>query len=82
MDRLDFFSIDLLKLNVISIHDLSDKVVAMQNMFGALMGFWLFDLSNGSSAIVVEQYRTINGGCHFELIDKLSKPYSFLRGIR
>ena len=45
--------IDLLKVNVTSIHDLSDKMITAQNMFGVLMGSQLLSLSNGSSIVAV-----------------------------
>ena len=45
--------VDLLKVNIISIHDLLDKVIMVQNMFGALMGSRLLSLSNGSSIVAV-----------------------------
>ena len=50
MDRGD---IDLLKVNITSIHDLPNEMVVVQNMLGALMGLQLLGLSNGSSVIIV-----------------------------
>ena len=63
--------IDFLKLNITSIHDLSDQVVAAQYMLGALIGLWFLHLNNGVNAVVVQQDRTIDGGCHSKLVDEL-----------
>ena len=76
-----FFSIDLLKLDIISIYDLSNKMVAVQNMLGTLMGLQFLRLSNGSSVVIVQQDKTINGARHSELTNELPQLYSFLRSI-
>ena len=48
-----FFSIDLLKIDVTSIHELTDKVMATQNVFDFLIKLKFLDLSYGTSAIIV-----------------------------
>ena len=48
-----FFSIDLHKIDVASLHDLLDEVVASQNVLGAMMSSRLFRLSNGASTVIV-----------------------------
>ena len=48
------FSVDLLKVNVTSIHDFSDKMVVAQNIFRPLVCLRFFRLSNGSRAVTVE----------------------------
>ena len=75
-------SVDLLKVDITSIHDFSDKVVAAQNMLGALLELRLLGLSYGSGAVTVQQNRTINRGCHSELTDELPQPHNFLRSIK
>ena len=43
-----FLSINLLKINITSINDLSHKVIAAQYAFGPMVRLWLLGLSNGS----------------------------------
>ena len=69
--------IDLLKVNVTSIHDLPDQVEAMQNVLHPLVCFEFLRLSYGTSAVTIEQDRTIEGGCYFELDDEFSQPPAF-----
>ena len=45
-----FLSIDLLKINVTSIYNLSNKVKAMQNMLDSLVRLRFFRLNHGFSA--------------------------------
>ena len=47
--------VDLLKVDVSSIHDFLDEIVAAQNMLHPLVCLWFLRLSNGSRAITVEQ---------------------------
>ena len=51
---LVLFFINLLKIDVTSINDLSNKMIAMQNMFGSLMGLEFLYLSYGSSAVTIQ----------------------------
>ena len=74
-------SIDLLKVDVTSIHDFSDQVEAMQNVLRLLVCFGFFRLSYGTSAVAVEQDWTIEGGCYSELSDEFCQPHSYLHGI-
>ena len=74
--------IDLLNVDVTSIHNLSDKIIAIQNILDTLMGLQLLGLSNGYSTVTVQQDRAINRECHSELVNKLSQPHSFLHSIR
>ena len=48
-------SINRLKVDVTSIHDLSDLMEAVQNMLHPLVCFGFLHLSYGTSAIAVEQ---------------------------
>ena len=47
--------VDLLKIDVTSIHNFSDEMVAAQNMLRLLVCLWFLHLSNGSRAVTVEQ---------------------------
>ena len=47
-------SINLLKINVTSINDLSHKVIAMKYVLGPMMRLWLLGLSNGSCAVTIQ----------------------------
>ena len=59
-----------MKVDVTSIHDLSDQVEAAQDVLRPLMCFGFLHLSYGTSAVAVEQDRTIEGGCYSELDDR------------
>ena len=63
-------SIDLLKVDIISIHDLSDQMEAMQNVLRPLVCFGFLHLSYGTSAVAVKQDQTIERGCYSELDDE------------
>ena len=52
-------SVNLLKINVTSINDLSHKVKAVQNVFGPMVRLWLLSLSNGSCVVTIQKHRTI-----------------------
>ena len=52
-------SIDILKVDVTSINDLSYKVIASQDVLGPMMRFWLLGLSYGSRAVTIQEHRTI-----------------------
>ena len=47
-------SIDLLKVDVTSINDLSYKVIAMQNVLGPMVRLWFLGLSYGSCAVTIQ----------------------------
>ena len=71
-------SVDLLKVNVTSIHYLPDEMVAVQNMLRPLVCFRFLCLSNGSRAVTIEQNWTSKGGCYSELGDEFPQPQSLL----
>ena len=73
--------VDLLKVDVTSIHDLPDQVEAVQNMLRPLVCFGFLRLSYGTSAVVVEQDLTIEGGCYSKFGDEFFQPHSFLHDI-
>ena len=75
-------SINLLKLDVTSIHDLTYKVIAMQNMLGALVWLCSFRLSYGSSAVIIQQNRSINREYNSKLSDELPQSHHFFCSIR
>ena len=56
-------SVDLLKVDVTSIHNFSDEMVAVQNMLHPLVCLRFLRLSNGSRAVTVEQNWTNKRGC-------------------
>ena len=66
-------SVDLLKVDITSIHDLPDQVEAAQDVLRLLMCFRFLRLSYGTSVVIVEQDRTIEGGCYSELDDELDR---------
>ena len=68
-----FLSVDLLKIDITSIHDLSDQMEVTQNVLRPLVCFGFFHLSYDTSAVAVEQEWTIEGGCYSELGDKFSQ---------
>ena len=74
-------SVDLLKVDVTSIHDFSDAMVAAQNMLRPLVCLWFLRLSNGSRAITVEQNWTNKGGSYSELGDEFLQPHRFFGSI-
>ena len=47
-------SVNLLKINITSINDLSHKVIAAQNMFGPMVRLRLLGLSYGSCAVTIQ----------------------------
>ena len=73
--------IDLLKIDVTSIHNFSDELVAAQKMLHLLVCLWFLRLSNGSRAVTVEQNWTNKGGCYSELDDEFSQPHCFFGSI-
>ena len=73
-------SVDLLKIDVTSIH-FSDEMVVVQNMLRPLVCLWFLRLSNGSRAVTVEQNWTNKGGCYSELDDEFSQPHHFFGSI-
>ena len=74
-------SIDLLKVDVTSIHNFLDEMVAVQNMLRPLVCFGFLRLSNGFRAITIEQNWTNKGGCYSELGDEFSQPHRFFGSI-
>ena len=54
--------INFLKLDDTLIHELPDKVVAMQNVFGKLMGLRIHYLSYGSNAVQYSRIGPLTGG--------------------
>ena len=64
-------SVDLLKVDVTSFHDLSYEVVAAQDMLGSVMRLWLFRLGNRSSAVTVHWDGTLQGRYHSQLAQEL-----------
>ena len=73
--------VDLLKIDVTSIQNLSDEMVAAQNMLRPLVSLWFLHLSNGSRAVTVEQNWTNKGGCYSKLGDEFSQPHRFFGSI-
>ena len=74
-------SVDLQKVDVTSIHNFLDEMVAAQNMLRPLVCLRLLHLSNGSRAITVKQNWTNKGGCYSKLGDELSQPHHFFDSI-
>ena len=73
--------IDLLKVDVTSIHYFSDEMVAVQNMLRLLVCLRFLRLSNGSRAVTVEQNWTNKEGCYSELGDEFFQPHHFFGSI-
>ena len=73
--------VDLLKVDVTSIHDFSDEMVAMQNMLRPLVCLRFFRLSNGSRAVTVEQNWTNKGECYSKLGDEFLQSHRFFGSI-
>ena len=73
--------IDLLKVDVTSIHDFLDEMVTMQNMLCPLLCLQFLCLSNGSKAVTVEQNWTNKEGCYSELSDEFPQSHHFFGSI-
>ena len=71
-------SIDLLKVDVTSIHDLPDQVEATQDVLRPLMCFGFLCLSYGTNAVAVEQDRTIEGGATLSSLMNFLSHTTFL----
>ena len=74
-------SVDLLKVDITSIHNFLDEMVAAQNMLHPLVCLGFLRLSNGSRAVTVEQNWTNKGGWYFELDDEFPQPHRFFGSI-
>ena len=48
-----FFFVNLFQLDIISIHDFMDKMIASQNAFGSVVWLGLLCLRYGSSTITI-----------------------------
>ena len=81
MDRPDSHSVDLQKVDVTSIHNFSDEIVAAQNILRLLVCLGFLRLSNGSRAVTIEQNWTNKRGCYFELSDEFSQSHRFFGSI-
>ena len=73
--------VNLLKIDVTSIHNFLDEMVAAQNMLRPLVCLGFLRLSNGSRAVTVEQNWTNKGGCHSKLGDEFCQPHRFFGSI-
>ena len=73
--------IDLLKIDVTSIHNFPDEMVAAQNMLRPLVCLRFLRLSNGSRVVTREQNWTNKGECYSELDDEFSQSHHFFGSI-